>query len=253
MGKNTILALVAALVAAGCAAMPGASVNDDTTTSPTSTSVTSSTSGATGSTSTTSTTSSTSGGSSAGGAAPECEVDADCGVSDHCATALCQAGQCNNIVHPAGHALPDQVAGDCAAIVCNGAGGTMSVPYPADAPASECATSICAPGPVLENPLEIGTACSGGLCDGAGVCLPHIPVKCIHGLIGGWVTGCDGASHAGEYIKIVYHKVVIIDPDTSIHSGGNCFGAPADVGYCEPGAACEVHFTNGTIVPGVCE
>lgn len=71
-----------------------------------------------------------------------------------------------------GSRVANQTAGDCQAIVCAAGGTTRAVPDDADLPAAtECATPSCTGGSPGSTPKESGTACTGGLCDGAGTCV----------------------------------------------------------------------------------
>src|SRR5688572_29905440 len=68
----------------------------------------------------------------------------------------------------------EQKAGDCALVVCDGRGGTMSLEDPQDWPADdgqECTEEACEEGKPVHTPLEVGAKCEEkGVCNGKGAC-----------------------------------------------------------------------------------
>jgi Stigma-specific protein, Stig1. len=113
----------------------------------------------------------------AGPPPPQCAVPFDCpGVDTECKTRTCVAGVCGFSFTPSGTAVAAQIAGDCKKNVCDGAGNIAPVPDDSDLPDdfNECTLNVCAGG-VPSNPLApAGTDCTGGVCDGNGVCGPRV-------------------------------------------------------------------------------
>jgi hypothetical protein len=102
-----------------------------------------------------------------------------CGGSNFCAARRCTAGMCGSQVIAMAGAVPDmQVQGDCKVEVCDGSGGTTTMPDDADIAAdgntNDCVKPGCSGGaPSIVNEPQ-GKACTGGStnqCDGAGNCL----------------------------------------------------------------------------------
>jgi hypothetical protein len=124
-------------------------------------------------------------------------------------------------------------------VVCDGAGATKPFETLGDVPddGNECTVDYCSPGP--KHTLKAtGTACSSGICDPAGACVAHIPVKCFAG--GELYIDCDGLQHPYE----VYYK---INPNTTAPCS-----PPTDTGYCPIGAVCSV-FQAGQTTFGTCK
>lgn len=201
-----------------------------------------------------------------------CLSDADCGPGTSCAPFQCQAGTCVTTFIPLGGGNFNQSAGDCKKLVCDGAGGTTTMPDDADLPndGNLCTMDGCSAGQPTFAPVALGAVCGAGLvCDGAGSCVtclsdaecstdfPCTTAHCQAGTCAISYTPFGGASSylqvPGDCKKIVCDgaggATTILD-DTDILSDGNpctvdaCVaGQPTftvSVGApCGPNAACD--------------
>jgi hypothetical protein len=109
------------------------------------------------------------------GACVGCLQNSDCGTSTACASQVCEAtGVCAVVYVPSGQGTPSgQTAGNCQKVVCNGSGGTMSIPDDTNVPASTnpCIVAGCSMGQPTQVPDPPETSCGTGLvCNGAGSC-----------------------------------------------------------------------------------
>jgi hypothetical protein len=106
---------------------------------------------------------------------PQCEADTDCtGSAGTCATFACEDEVCKVVPLAAGTPAPNQVAGNCHAVQCDGSGGTTTVVDDNNRPTTNtpCAVGICTSGTPSSVSVEQGTACGTGLvCNGAGDCI----------------------------------------------------------------------------------
>ena len=114
----------------------------------------------------------------AGGQCVGCNVATDCGADSFCRSWACTDNVCEATDQPALTPLPsgDQTAGDCQALVCDGAGGVGTTADPVDIPSddgNECTVSACNGGTPTQNPTSAGSLCNLGddVCDGAGTCV----------------------------------------------------------------------------------
>jgi Stigma-specific protein, Stig1 len=110
----------------------------------------------------------------AGPPPPQCSVPSDCGQDSICQSFTCISGVCGTVYVPSGTQLGPQTAGDCARNVCDGAGNLISAPDPTDTPedGNECTANVCTGNVPSNPPVAAGIACTGGVCDGNGVCVP---------------------------------------------------------------------------------
>lgn len=108
-----------------------------------------------------------------------CSGDDDCSKGP-CRTSVCSAGECKKNDALDGTPTPEQTAGDCSQVVCNADGTTRTEADDTDVPAAagECSTPGCAAGAKTSEPKAAATACTGGLCDGAGTCVAGVGVTC---------------------------------------------------------------------------
>jgi hypothetical protein len=110
-----------------------------------------------------------------GNAGGGCQQPSDCpDTGSECVSRACHAGECGTEAVAAGTPVGDQVPGDCALVVCDGAGGLAL--EDADDPASDldpCTDDVCEPGGATAHPpAAAGAPCGVGLsCDGAGSCV----------------------------------------------------------------------------------
>lgn len=146
------------------------------------------------------------------------------------------------VYSPVGTPTSAQVAGDCAALVCDGQGVVVQIYEPMDIQddANECTTDSCTVAGTVHAPKSTGTACStrGTLCS-AGACVPFIQVKCQTAST--LYTGCDGVPHPG--VTIVWGGP----------SAGQCLGVQTDAAYCPPGTQCGVSINSGPVMFGTCQ
>lgn len=165
-----------------------------------------------------------------------CNVPSDCGVDEVCSSMICEGGACGVAFVPFGFELDGQAIGDCQLTTCNGDGIVISVVDDEDVPddANDCTSDACAGGVPAYVAIAKGTACAGGLCDGASTCAAFLPVLCDTGAK--TYSACDGQVHT-FYISYV---------------GGTCQLA-GELGYCPTGESCTVHTDTGLHLDGVCE
>jgi cysteine-rich repeat protein len=176
-------------------------------------------------------------GADAGGSADagevECTRAASCPEPDSfCIARACIDGECATRDVTAGRALPDQNAGDCARLECDGAGEVVAVDDDGDAPpdASDCVVEACSGGAVVETPVAVDTPCDdagGQRCNGAGACVECTEsAQCAAGVcLSGQCAdpGCDDDVHNGD--------------ETDMDCGGSC--PPCAVGdTCEAPPDC---------------
>jgi hypothetical protein len=106
------------------------------------------------------------------GSCVECNVASDCTglpADDACQTRTCTAGVCGQSFAPLGTELPQQIAGDCVILECDGQGGTASVADPTDLPNDDnaCTTDTCDGLTPVHDPLAKDTPCGTNLvCSG---------------------------------------------------------------------------------------
>lgn len=110
--------------------------------------------------------------------ATTCATDDQCNTAGPCQTSHCVAGRCETTASPDGTPIAAQVAGDCNRIVCNADGTTRTVADDTDVATAACATVACNAGAQVSTPTAAGTACTNGVCDGAGACVPGAGNAC---------------------------------------------------------------------------
>jgi hypothetical protein len=187
-----------------------------------------------------------------------CAADGDCPVpADECTAATCTAaGACSTRPRGQEHSLSTgQTPGDCQELVCDGAGGTISVDDPFDlpVPATVCQTATCYDSPRRPGfkPVAKGTDCTADGTPGAVVCgdpeNPALSGRCVACNLGdtqcsnGGPRACDPAT--GKWL----------DVDVCARLGANCgplgdgCGSTVDCGACTPPESCGA---GG--VPSVC-
>jgi hypothetical protein len=120
-------------------------------------------------------------------AAGECDDDGDCvgctdpadcgGTSTFCEAVTCEGQVCGVDPTDAGTVVPDQTAGDCQVLECDGKGNEASIADDDDLPPSDgedCTDDICTDGAPSHDPSAPNTSCDddgGSFCDGGGACV----------------------------------------------------------------------------------
>lgn len=131
------------------------------------------------------------------GSCVECNISTDCG-SQACALPSCVEGHCTTTPVDAGAPAPApaQVPGDCKTIMCDGVGGTTTVPDDADPPPNPdaCHTTSCSGGNPVVTPVTVPSSNSPCIADG---CDPttgvyHNPIN--EGMSCGGCSVCQSGS-----------------------------------------------------------
>jgi hypothetical protein len=194
-----------------------------------------------------------------------CTSDAECGAAAPCVTYTCSAQACKATYAPAKTLITDDTKGDCKRPECDGKGGVVEVPDPADVPVSRaaCVTEACSSeGVPIHGLATTGTTCTGKagahVCDVTGSCVecnqPHDCTAsgaycykggcatCADGEQNGDETGVDcGGSHCLECNG--GPCTTYSDCKSNSCSGGTCFPCQSDA-QCGTG-----HCTTGTCSP----
>ncbi len=117
-------------------------------------------------------------GTSAGGQGGSvgCSLPTDCPGSDNlCGERTCTNGLCGRSpLAEQGFELPTQPVGDCATLVCDGAGDVVAIPDGGDSKSDgkPCTKDLCEDGMPAWQVEPEGTACGMGLtCDAEGACV----------------------------------------------------------------------------------
>ena len=114
-----------------------------------------------------------------------CAKPSDCsGSYDFCKDRTCIANTCGVDSKALDTPLPegDQTLGDCRIRVCDGAGNIITKVQTTDVPVdgNSCTQDACNGDGAPSNPPEPpNTTCSGGQCDGSGICLKNNGQTCI--------------------------------------------------------------------------
>ena len=109
----------------------------------------------------------------AAGSCVECNAASDCAAStNECVMATCTNNVCGTTNLDSTHVLAAQTGGDCQKLVCNGAGGSMSLDDPTDLPSTTeiCKTNpTCAGTPLIPTftPAATDTDCSAEQAPGS--------------------------------------------------------------------------------------
>ena len=165
-----------------------------------------------------------------------CVDDDDCpGSVNECQQPMCSSsGVCGIDLVPQGTPIAQQTAEDCQAVVCDGNGGTESVPNDNDAPPFDgnmCTTEQCQDGVPVSVNDPAGSACGNGdVCDGDGVC-----VECVED---DDCVGQDVCDSDNECVECVDAN----DCDGSeVCNGGDC---------CQPQTCAQLGRTCGSPMNG---
>ncbi|HXI55714.1 MAG TPA: hypothetical protein VNO55_06625, partial [Polyangia bacterium] len=111
-----------------------------------------------------------------------CNTDGQCGANTECRTNTCVNNSCSIATSPAaGTPLAAQTAKDCLKAVCDGLGGTTTIPDDSDKPVdgNDCTQDVCTNGVATNPALTVGTACSqnhGTRCNATPACVPAFAV-----------------------------------------------------------------------------
>ena len=193
----------------------------------------------------------------------ECVSAADCtDPGSVCYTAACNNGFCSTDYAPAGTVVPDpdQQAGDCATLVCNGSGSATKQANPLDLPNDNnpCTDDVCN-GTSPSHPYKpAGTSCgsSGQICSSSGNCCA--PTTCAaKGLSCGTTSdGCGatldcGTCSSGDACsggKCGCANSVKSGTETDVDCGGICPTKCSTGLKCLAGSDC----VSGNCVDGVC-
>lgn len=102
-----------------------------------------------------------------------CITADDCPPAAICQRVQCIDGACVHTILAAGQSS-DDLPGDCASYLCDGADGYAPVDDPADLPddGNSCTVDLCQAGVPDHSPVEPGTACDGGFCHSDLTCQP---------------------------------------------------------------------------------
>jgi hypothetical protein len=145
-------------------------------------------------------------GGSGAAAAFSCTYDDDCPEpydQSVCIRRACTRGVCGFWYATAGHAEPEDVLrGDCAKMVCDGAGKLARVEDPTDTRANDnvCMIDTCDGFAGLRKPAPEGQACDGGACDGAGECVTaDTPSQCLAAIV-----ACSEDQPCFNYLECMY-------------------------------------------------
>ncbi len=203
----------------------------------------------------------------------ECVQASDClGTSTaiaNCSTIICKADNtCGVEFAPEGTLVIDSSTLDCIKSVCDGAGNVISVSDDDDTPVptGDCYTTYCNESSPVSDPKAAGELCSGGVCDGTGLCIECLDETSCGGgqsCCGGYCVDTDGNNdHCGTCdspcsIDEICCNGNCANPNTSIEYCGNCTtscsGSEAccdgychdldsDVDYC---GSCDVSCDSG--------
>ena len=159
----------------------------------------------------------TSSSSSGTGGSPACTSASECpGADTECHTRTCAGGVCGADDKPSGTPIAAQTAGDCKIAVCDGNGGTSSIPDSNDKKddGNTCTTDGCSAGSPTHTPVTPGTACTGP--NGAKVCGPSgVCVECVSG------TNCaSGVCKTNICVAAQCNDAVKNGNETDVDCGG---------------------------------
>lgn len=161
----------------------------------------------------------------ASGACVQCNQASHCPAATDCVSYACNSGLCGASYTPANTPTGGQVAGDCHALLCDGAGGVNNAVADADLPVDglQCTDDVCTAGVPTNPPTATGTACTQGgtVCDGFGAC-----VQCVA------ASDCTGPSGECETPTCVGNTCGRWTADAgtplSTQTAGNCQTAVCD-------------------------
>jgi hypothetical protein len=153
------------------------------------------------------------------GACVQCITAANCGTATDCRSFACNGGMCQTNDVMQGTPVPNQTAGDCKVVQCNGIGGTETVNANSDVPVdgNQCTGDVCMNGMPSNPNLNAGTACSqmgGTQCNGMGSC-----VQCVVAADCGVATECRSFTCATGMCQ---QNNTNVGTPTSVQTGGDC-------------------------------
>ncbi|MCL2823595.1 MAG: hypothetical protein FWD57_06360, partial [Polyangiaceae bacterium] len=162
----------------------------------------------------------------------ECNVAADCGVTDACAIFSCQDNVCDVEYPIAGTEVDIGDIGDCQGTICDGAGNTVLGNWDTDiptGPTDECVVNACSDGHATTLPVGVGTECTGGVCDGGGECFECINASHCK------APGLEQCSIEGKCVECTDHVQCEGNGGTDLCVGYEC--VPRSV-ECEGSSEC---------------
>lgn len=171
-----------------------------------------------------------------------CNSAAECGPATPCSSSTCNNHVCGTLFETAGTLVAAQTIGDCRSNQCNGSGAIVSVANDADLPASDgndCTQDSCSNGVPTHLYSVAGSACSGGICDGAGSC-----VECLTG------SNCpSGMCNQGSCVQASCADTVKNGAETDVDCGGPACAACSNSKACSSASDCQ----SGVCTGGVCQ
>lgn len=108
------------------------------------------------------------------GACTGCTAASECGDTvGVCEALACDDGVCTVAHLPSDTVLPDQTAGDCVELRCDGRGGVIAIAVddPPTDDGSGCSTVSCVDGRAVVSLAAADVPCDDGVCDGGGSCV----------------------------------------------------------------------------------
>lgn len=201
-----------------------------------------------------------------------CANDTECGKNDDCKAFSCVMSKCVISYAANGTPLPkgQQTDGDCQVLQCDGAGNTIGVLDPIDAPddKNDCTQNRCdSMGNPIYPPEPINSVCAdkaNTVCDGLGKCVKAPGVTCADGTecVTGFCTDgvcCTDACSAGcMACNLTNSAGTCSNLPTGTDDGMFCSGTNScdGMGACkrDNGQACGMNTqcASGHCVEGVC-
>jgi hypothetical protein len=177
-----------------------------------------------------------------------CQTVDDCpGDDTACAVRACTDGVCSIEAEVQGVPVPDQTAGDCVVLVCDGAGGIETANDDQDLPGDDgddCTVAVCAGGVPGHDEVAEGEPCAqdgGVVCMAGGAC-----VECLT------TDQCDGneqCSDANTCVAPQCNDNSLNGEETDVDCGGPTCAGCALGDTCDTGGDCLSGACSGTCQP----
>jgi hypothetical protein len=174
-----------------------------------------------------------------------CGAPADCPGQDlQCVKRSCDAGACGIVNVPLGEPTPEQYAGDCKSVYCNGQGATLVEPDGADPfdDGNECTEDGCQAGVATNEPLP-GAPCS--LPGGGGVCT--VAALCVECTDSGDCTQAGDICYEEHCVPETCANGVMDGDETDLNCGGPECAPCADLKACKLDTDCVSGVCDGSI------